>query len=216
MTDNELKRAILMNILSTVTPAFKRVLFDRKNEFLAFSVSPIFRLTGTTDVKWFDETYVRQRNKSVDSWNVSKQNAQMEAAAIAKRSRNSILAESLSVLFDSNDDTNYDVKSDVVKTFNDKNLNSSAKRSIFVSIKKCSSGGKISLPFDDETTEVLNKNRIPRNISVEVNAEIQINPLHVSSEPTDNNTDEEDSVMKYLDEVEAGRKRLDDYLDLWC
>jgi hypothetical protein len=105
MSDKELKRSILMNILSIVLPAFKRILFDKENKFLAFSVSPIFRLSGTTDIKWFDATYVSRRTNSIVDRARKISTAERAVETLEKRGPSSVIADSLSIFFGGHDES---------------------------------------------------------------------------------------------------------------
>ena len=98
MSDQELKRSIMMNMLSVMIPAFKRALFDKDNKNLAFSVSPIFRLTGTTDVEWFDQNYYMKK-ESTASRDVRLTTA-AEERTLSQRNRESLLVKSLSIFFE--------------------------------------------------------------------------------------------------------------------
>ena len=100
MSDQELKRSIMMNMLSVMIPAFKRALFDKDNKNLAFSVSPIFRLTGTTDVEWFDQNYYMRKRESTASRNVRLTTEAAEERTLSQRNRESLLVKSLSIFFE--------------------------------------------------------------------------------------------------------------------
>ena len=203
MSDQELKRSIMMNMLSVMIPAFKRALFDKDNKCLAFSVSPIFRLTGTTDVEWFDQNYYMRKRESTASRNVRLTTEAAEERTLSQRNRESIIVKSLSIFFEDNLDevekAKHSTKSDKKKNRKQKGKKSNNKKeigqrgSIFVNVKTFHNDGSNEVSMTEKEM-----------VRVEISQEADIIEQH-----------EEDNAINTDAKEDEAKKELDDYLDLW-